>query len=404
MSNNTVLPASSYRWLIVGLTVINQAVSVGILIYTFALFVVPWLGEFNVSRGQTMFAIFFLQITVGLISPYLGRLLDKHSMRLMVLIGALSVSTGLLLLSQVTAFWQVVVVYATFLPLGMVLCGSLASQTMVSKWFTSNRSMALGFSSTGTSLGGFVFPLLVAGLMAEYTWQDTYLILAVLALLLLIPLNFFMLKRTPDDPDDSAQTVKSIDQKVWTTREILSSKMFWIPIAALVPVNAAFGGVQFHLGAYLNDLGFESGGAAQLIAITSVSMIAGKFLFGGLGDRVDHRKLCWLMGVFLGAALLLYMGQPIWVSLMLAAVFQGLATGGIMPMMGIIYASRFGTLSFGRVLGLVNMFLMTGSFGSLFSGWVFDFTLSYDYAFVSFLLLLVPSAIAIRWLPQPPAD
>ena len=139
--------------------------------------------------------------------------------------------------------------------------------------------------------------------------------------------------------------------------------MFWIPVIGLVPINAAFGGVQFNLGAYVGDLGFEQIVAAQLIATTSISMIVGKFLYGGLGDRVDHRKLYVSMAFFLAGSLMLYQGTPDRLELSLAAILQGLSTGGVMPMMGIMYSSRFGTLSFGKVLGFVNMFLMMGSFG-----------------------------------------
>ena len=169
----------------------------------------------------------------------------------------------------------------------------------------------------------------------------------------------------------------------------------------LVPINAAFGGVQFNLGAYVGDLGFDQQAAAQLISITSLCMIVGKFMFGGLGDRVDHRKLYWLMAVLLVCALLLYQGSPGWQALMIAAALQGLATGGVMPMMGIMYSSRFGTLSFGRVLGYVNMFLMAGSFGSIFSGWIFDTFHSYDYAFWIFMISLLPCMIMMYWLPPP---
>jgi MFS family permease len=130
-------------------------------------------------------------------------------------------------------------------------------------------------------------------------------------------------------------------------------------------------------------------------------MIAGKFIFGSLGDKVDHRKLYWLMSVSLGLSLFLYQGAPGRIELTLAAALQGLATGGMLPMMGIMYASRFGTLSFGKVLGFVNLFLMIGSFGSLFSGWMFDTMQSYDFAFWTFFVLLVPAAIAMRWLPAP---
>ena len=71
-------------------------------------------------------------------------------------------------------------------------------------------------------------------------------------------------------------------------------------------------------------------------------------------------------------------------------------------MMGNVYAARFGTLSFGKVLGFVNMFTMMGSFGSLASGWLFDLTGNYDPVFWLLLMLLVPSVTIMFWLPPTP--
>ena len=391
-----------YRWLVVALTVLNQAITVGILIYSFALFVVPWLGEFQVSRGQLMFAIFLLQMTVGFASPVLGRWLDVYSVRLLVVVGALATGMGLLLLSQVTAFWQVLVIHMTLLPVGMVLCGTLASQTIVSKWFSENRGVAIGVSAAGTSLGGFVFPLITAELIALYNWQTTLIFLALLAFLLLVPVNLWVLRPMPPPartPKPGAED--HIDARVWTDREILTTRMFWIPVVALMPMNAAFGGVQFNLGAYVSDLGLEQGFAAQLIAITSLGMIVGKFVFGWLGDSVDHRKIYWGMALSLACAMGLYLGEPGLNELRLAAWLQGIATGGVIPMMGIVYSARFGTLAFGKVLGYVNLFLMMGAFGSIMAGWLFDITGTYDYAFLAFLIMVVPCAVAMYWLPPP---
>jgi len=391
----------SYRWYIVATTLMNQAISVGILIYCFALFAVPWLENYSVSRGTAMLAIFSLQTIAGLSSPLLGRLLDQYSIRNLVVIGAISISAGLLALSQATQFWQVALLYSTLLPIGMVLCGTLASQALVSKWFTSDRSIALGISAMGTSIGGFIFPLVTVWLFNSYDVETTLIVLSILSFVVLVPLNLLVLRIEPPIAEPSEEDATSLDTRAWTSKEILTTRTFWIPVLGFVPVNAAFGGVQFNLGAYVGDLGFEQQVAAQLISITSISMIAGKFLFGSLGDKVDHRKLYWLMSVALGLSLFLYQGSPGRMELNLAAALQGLATGGILPMMGIMYASRFGTLSFGRVLGFVNLFLMMGSFGSIFSGWIFDITQSYDFAFWTFILLLVPAAVAMKWLPAP---
>lgn len=371
----------------------------GILIYSFALFVVPWLEEFAVTRGQIMLAIFALQVCVGLLSPLLGPLLDKRSLRALVLLGAVCTSLGLLLLSQATAFWQIVLIYITLMPVGMVLCGTLAAQTLVNKWFSTRRGLAIGISAMGTSLGGFVFPLITSGLIAQFSWQGTLLFQAALCFAVLLPLNFLVLSVEPPSRELDTGGNLAVNNRTWTTHEILSTRMFWLPVVSLVPINAAFGGVQFNLGAYVSDLGMSQGFAAQLISVTSLSMIVGKFLFGSLGDRLDHRYLFWLMFTGLALALLMFMGKPGQFEFLVGATLQGLATGGVIPMMGLVYGSRFGTLSFGRVVGLVNLFLMAGSLGSLLSGWIFDATGSYDAAFQTFLVCLLPVAVAIYWLP-----
>ena len=390
-----------FRWYIVALTLVNQALSVGIMIYSFALFVVPWLDQFGVGRGTVMSAIFGFQVVVGILSPVFGRLMDQYKMRWLVVSGAVLIAVGLCLVSVATAFWQIVLIHATLLPVGMILSGTLASQTMVSKWFVEQRSMAIGISSMGTSMGGFVFPVITSGLIAGFQWQGAAMALGLLVAVIMVPLNLLVLRYDPPKPVINVDAIPTLNSKAWRTSEILTTRNFWIPVMCLVPVNAAFGGVQFNLGAYVSDLNMSQAFAAQLISVMALSMIGGKFVFGGLGDRVDHRKLYGLMAVTLLVALFFYEGSPGKTELLIAAGLQGFATGGVMPMMGIMYAARFGTLSFGRVLGLVNLFLMSGSLGSVASGWVFDMTRSYDAAFWMFALALLPCMIGIIYLPQP---
>ena len=391
-----------YRWLIVGLTLVNQGISVGILVYSFALFVVPWLETFGVSRGEIMVAIFLMQFLGGLISPVVGRFLDLYSMRWLIIGGAVAMALGLLLSSWASAYWHIIVLHALLLPLGMSLCGTLSSQTLVGKWFTEERGLAIGISAAGTSFGGFLFPLVTAELLGQLDWRITLQILALLTVVVMVPLNYWVLRISP--PEAAALDVPEPlpHERPWTTPQILTTRMFWIPIAGLLPINMSFAAIQFNLGAYVSDLGFTQSTAAQLISIGSLSMIVGKFIFGGLGDHVDHRFLFWTMALSLTGALLLYLGRPGYVALVSAAVLHGIATGGVMPMMGNVYAARFGTLSFGKVLGFVNMFTMMGSFGSLASGWLFDMTGSYDPVFWLLLMLLVPSVTIMFWLPPTP--
>ena len=373
------------------------------MIYSFALFVVPWLDHFEIPRSQVMLAILAFQVTTGLLSPALGRIMDQYEMRRLVITGALSMGLGLAVLSQATQFWQIILIYSTLLPVGMLLCGTLASQTMVSKWFTGNRGLAIGLSSMGTSIGGLIIPMVVIALIARYEWQGALLILSVVSTVILIPLNLIVLRFEPPLANQESKPGENqfFDLRTWTSREILTSKAFWIPVIALIPINAAFVGVQFNLGAYMADLGHDQSIAAKLIAVTSLMMIAGKLFFGVMGDRIDHRKLYWIMASLLIVALVFYEGSPGKSDLVIAAGIQGFATGGVMPLIGIIYSVRFGTLSFGRVLGYVNLVIMFGSFGSIFSGWIFDSTQSYDVAFWVFMILILPGMTIMLFLPPP---
>jgi MFS family permease len=398
-----------YQWLVVGLTMVMQAVSYGILVYSFGLFVVPWLTEFDSSRADVMLAVFVLQICMGPLSPIAGRLLDKYDPRWLVCLGGFLLASGLILISFTTSMWQLILLYATVIPVAITLSGPLASQTIVTKWFREKRGLAIGISAIGTSVGGFLLPVLAGSLLAAFDWRITMQILGLLAFLLISPAAWLVLKRRPPSapaPDLSAtapettqtEHLTSPDERSWTTKEILSTRNFWLPVIALLPLAGVFGGIQFNLSAYAQDLNNSVQDSAWLISLMSLTMILGKIFFGYMADRMDHRKLYWIAAVLMCMTLFLLLGNPAYLVLCLASALLGLSAGGILPLMGSIYSERFGAKSFGRVMGLVTMFITLGGFGPLIAGAVFDATGDYDAAFYTFLAILIPAALGMIWL------
>jgi len=388
-----------YRWIIVAYTLVIQAVSLGILIYCFALFVVPWLDTFAAPRRDVMLPISMLQVVVGLSSPFVGRAMDRYPLRNLVLAGLTLLLAGLFFASRANALWQIVLVYATLFPVSMALMGTLASQTLVTRWFPTRRGLAIGISATGTNLGGVLFPLIVAGWLTDVGWRETMLWLGLVSLVLVGPLTWFVLRREP--PSQRPAAGAAVTERRWTTREILSTRLFWIPGVAVVPMGLAFGSVQYNLGALSRDLGMSTDAAANLIALNAVCMILGKFFFGGVGDRLDHRYIFWIASTLMAVALVTLQGVTSVSILVTGVIFMGLAGGGILPFFGVVFGSRFGSVSFGRVMGFAMLTMTFGSLGPLLAGWAYDLTGSYDVAFQSFALLLLPAAIAMVWLPSP---
>ena len=189
------LSVQSYRWVIVAYSLVIQAVSFGILIYCFALFTLPWLDEFGASRRDIMLTISALQIGTALVGPFVGRYLDQVNLRSVVFLGLLALILGLYLVRAATALWQIWLVYVTLMPLATLMMGTLASQTLIAKWFETERGLALGLSAIGTSIGGVIFPWLVAGWLMDFGWRETLHLLAMAALVLVVPLTLIVLRR-----------------------------------------------------------------------------------------------------------------------------------------------------------------------------------------------------------------
>jgi MFS family permease len=394
-----VQPRWAYGWNVVGLTLVAQGLSIGILIYSFALFVVPWIDTFGSERAAIMTAMVVMQLGTGLISPFSGRAMDRVPIRYLMIAGALATGLGLVLASLATALWQIIAIFATFMPLGMSLTGPLAAQTLVTKWFADRRGLAVGVSAMGTSIGGFMLPPLVSLLVAGYSWRVAFMVLAVFMVVVICPLAFWVLRREPPVVSEAVRSAQGHHGN-WSTLGIMSTSVFWITLVVLVPVNAGFGGVQFNLGALVDDLGFGPGYAASLISVTALSMIFGKLFFGGVGDRVDHRLLFWVMVALMAGGLWQFAHSVGVGGLITGAVFMGLATGGVLPLSALVVGSRFGAENFGQVMGLVNAGMTLGAVGPLLAGWVFDQTGSYEPAFLAFLVALIPGAVLMAWLPS----
>lgn len=395
--------SNHHRWLIVAMTVLNQAVVAGVSFYCFAIFSIPWLEQFDIGRGQLMLAITFFMVANGLAAPFIGHRLDKMSLLRPVIAGYLLFCGGLALFSVATAYWQIIVIYATFIAVGQILAGTLVSQMLINRWFARDKGLALGISATGTSLGGILFPLLVAEALPTFGLSAVFQYLALIFVVVLIPANYVVLRIQP--PSRGQEQVRLagevIPVPVWTTQKILGSIAFWIPLIVLLSVNTSFVAIQANLGAHLSDLDYSASFTGQMIAVVSAMMIVGKLSYGRLADRLDHAYLLLFMGGMSIVAIALLMSTTDKVSLLTSAVLLGIAGGGLIPVQGVVFVARFGLASFGKVIGLVMLVMIVGSLGSVYAAWIYDLAGSYHYAFISFILMTVPGLFLLRWLPPP---
>jgi MFS family permease len=400
-----------YGWNVLAVCMVFQAISFGIGLYSFTFWVLPWTREFGVGRGDVMTVYIAMTVAMGAISPFAGRAMDTLSIRALITVGALCFALALTLTSYASELWQVATIYGVLVPIGMVMAGPLAAQTLAAKWFSARRGLAIGVVTIGTSLGGLLIPPLVTTLQASLGWREANLVLAMLVIVAILPPVWLVIRNSPaelglagDTGTPSSPGTTEVEYPHWTTKSILRTRIFWVMICAFVPMAIAFGAAQQNLAPYAADHGFDTNATAYLVSLMALVMIGAKIFFGAMADRWSHRLLFMVAIGSLAAALSLMRGAVSYDQLTLMVILLGFAAGAFLPMMGAIVSSWFGAAAFGRVMGLVGPFTTLAAIGPWIAGHVRDTSGSYDPAWFWLNVTLLVAVAATLMLGGRPGD
>lgn len=119
---------------------------------------VSWIGSTQV------FLLFF-------IGTFTGRLADAGYFKQIFFLGTVISPLGLFMTSLSKQYWQVFLAQGICLGLGngCVFCPSLS---LISTYFSKRRSIAIGLATTGSAIGGMIYPVMVQQLLPRsgYAW------------------------------------------------------------------------------------------------------------------------------------------------------------------------------------------------------------------------------------------
>jgi MFS family permease len=145
--------------------------------YTFSLFLDPLHHAFGWQRETIDGAFALAAITVALVSPIIGILLDRFAPRRIILPCILVFALALGSLSRMGG--SAIRFYITFFVLGLVANGTAQfayTRTMLT-WFKKHRGFALGLILTGSGVGSIIFPPAAQWVIGHHGWRAAYLFL-----------------------------------------------------------------------------------------------------------------------------------------------------------------------------------------------------------------------------------
>jgi MFS family permease len=333
-------------------------------------------------------------------------------------IGLVVLGLGFLLFSRIGS--PVTFFLAFFLmAVGASLGGYLPIAVAIVNWFQRQRALALGLTSSGSAVGGLLTPLVVASLTAV-GWRWTALLSGALVLLVGLPAAQIFRHRpggfaeSPDGlaPEDRGRAAGRSGDAVrpgrppvdFTPREAIRTGAFWLVSlghgSALLVVSA----VLVHMVTHVTErLGYSLAQAATVVALLTVSQIAGHLGGGWAGDRVSKRAIAAGCMVGHAAALLLLATASAYWMVIAFAVLHGLAWGTRGPLMAAIRADYFGSAAFGTISGASSMVAMLGMMGGpLVAGILADRTGSYRPGFTVLAVLAFLGAFYFLLARRPP--
>lgn len=397
-------PQAKWMGLIAGL---SHNLIIGCLIGSFSVMLASVEERLGVTRAQSSSVGGLVIFGAAIIGAFVGPVVAKVSLRPLMFLGAVLMVAGFLILAFTASYPHYLASYLLLFGPSMALAGSLGPATLVTRWFSSNRGLALGL--VHLSLVVAVMPLLCTWILANYGAQATYLTLAVLIAVILFPATLLVrdYPRGAGPQAAAATPTAQVSSDSLTVAQILATPAFWAISITAGLIIASIMMLTFNMIQIAGSLGISGYDAALLQAIMAFSGMAGSILFGWLADRLGGGRGMALIA--LNSAVLLMLLQMDMPYAARAAVIGllGLHGAGMIPNVSRALAHSTGAGSFSRAFGLQGALSVPFTIVGIWAmGAAFDATGSYNSALTGIAVLVlaaIPLAFFAARKPLSPA-
>ncbi len=381
-------------WSVLGAAFTGVMVSFAPIVpYTFSLFLDPLHAAFGWKRESMGAAFAIAAITVALVSPLIGLLLDRFPPRCIILPAILAFAVALASLSRLGS--HIAQFYLTFFVLGLAANGTaqFAYTRTILTWFSRRRGFALALLLTGSGVGSVLIPPLTEWMIQHHGWRAGWLMLGGIALLGL-PLTAMLVRNRPEEPllltDRTASGV--------TVSAALRAGSFWI--LAFITIFSAFSenGLVTNLAAILTQHGVTASSAAVALSVRGGAGILGRLLIGLAIDRISPQRIQTfvLALAVVGTLILAFAGSG--PAALIGAAILGIGLGSEADVGPYLLAHYFGRRHFSVLYGLTwTAYAIGGATGPLWIGHMYDRAGGYLPRFVVYLAGVAFAAVVLSF-------
>lgn len=267
-------------------------IAIGFFFYSYGVFFKAIAEDFQGSRLGVSLGIVIAQGTGALLAPLIGRALDRYPIKQVIALAATSLGIGFILLGFTTSPLWFYLVMCLFMGFGSTATAQIGSLKLISNWFVLKRGTALGFASTGISVGGMVMPAVSAWFIVHYGWREGFIVYGIITLVVLVPLVLRYVVSRPENVGQLPDGLHNTQQlpparSPLKTREMVVDRNF---IAMVIIIGLLFGiqsATLIHMVPRATDIGIDLVAAAFIASVCAGTGVAGKLAFGTMIDLAN---------------------------------------------------------------------------------------------------------------------
>ena len=386
---------SVYAWMRLAVAVLLSTIG-GVGMWSVVVVLPAVQSEFGIARADASLPYTMTMIGFGVGGVLMGKLVDRFGIVLPVVLGATLLGLGYITSAQSTGIFQFGLLQGLLIGVGTsTTFAPLVADT--SLWFVKRRGAAVGIIASGNYLAGAVWPPVVQYFVQAVGWRETHIGIAVFCVCAMLPLAMLLRRRAPlVEPAAAMAFGGSLPMR---PLGLAPATLQWLLVIAGIACCVAMAMPQVHLVAYCSDLGYGAARGAEMLSLLLACGIISRLIFGWISDHNGGLRTLLLGSALQALALCLYLFSDGLMSLYLISALFGLFQGGIVPAYAIIVREYFSPKEAGARIGIIMMATMFGmAFGGWMSGVIFDWTGSYQTAFVHGIIWNLLNLSIVGWL------
>lgn len=328
-------------------------------------------AELEISHGAFGSLYALATLTSGFAMLWVGAAVDRISLRVYAVIGAVLLAVACLLLA-LTGSTALLVLALLGLRLGGQGMLSHASLTGMARAFLRNRGKAIALATLGHPAGEAVLPILAVTAASAFAWRSVW-IGAACVLVLAVPLLLRLLAGAGASQPVGSGRAADAAAGSYSRAAMLRDVRFYLIVPALLGPSFIVTGLFFHQVHLIEVKGWELSWFATCFAAYAAASTAGLVATGALIDRFGAIRLMpvYLLPLCLGCTILA-LGSDDLVALAFMSL-AGLTSGAAVTVVTAMWAEVYGVGHLGAIRALgASLSVLSSALGPAAMGWLID--------------------------------